>query len=1011
MSGKPAVQGHFAKPTGNLNLPTASGNQKLAQTLKAPIASAHKPTVKNQADNQQKSLTPLKNKAEQVTPKKVVSNLSPSPTKKPIVETKKDNSAQIGPSSKIAKGKAEVKPHQSGISKSLNVDQFSKAKQAETEDNEIESNHVEYNSANYANVVPVTDLQVTNEEELQKQQEDKVEQLPVQEVPVEEPVETEVPKVAQNDTKRDSFELDINVDKANQDLEEFDMIMQESGGRKISAIKPEHFKSFTDVFNQKKVNEIAIDQNKLEQLSFDTRPSPVASFAPKQFEMEKDNSALVNEDLSTEMQPPTPVSVDFHINVIPDPDFKISMTTSTRNHVAGRKESEDVLKASQLKQQSLAFRKRVEDAYQNAPDDVKEHIRIWINQVVENLLKNFEPPQTQETDENSMLLARYMNKDFQAKIKSRNKPNRQNPENSILNNASFSRGNITNLSNVSKDYSANPTTLNRKRNTVLETTSTVLEMMSDIDIVVKRNGSLDNGSNEKGGVSVEIGESSPKTSPDPMKSETHIKNQVRKDLNGDRQSKLDMFNAIQEEPVRRVSEAEAAENLRLVESMTKEKRESQNGHSKMAKLMQQVIVGSEMIEERLSPFKGDFVKLHPISDLKDDQEKPQFSSKKLISTQVIPIDNPSRSFVFNNCYKINQFKIEHKKTINRQFSSVMAFSQHHKKPSLSIQSGLSKYVKMKEAVDLKIPEPRRASQKQERVSSSQDNNVFGGLKFDNKMKTERDIGKAKRMTNYPSISPDVIRSSMNVEQANGIISLGRTSVLDFGNSPPAQFANICKKIIIYESKLEQLKESLFANDTELFPKIINNYGFKENKKYKFVSFGKFIKSIGFQISDVSLARLQLFIQEIYRRSEDEADTDDLLMIEFARFIMPKKQIDKIEARFNSQSFELGELVAIEDDELRIMKNLLLVFNKKIEDLIKIVMQTSKNQMDEMFQAGKGNSDVVSKDRIIGLLGQFGMPVQADHAYYVLRDFKSEEQGWFGKQSFEQFFKMKVWNND
>lgn len=613
---------------------------------------------------------------------------------------------------------------------------------------------------------------------------------------------------------------------------------------------------------------------------------------------------------------------------------KINQTRKIGNDVKTELDFQNTLSFSIKNQLSqISFRNLIDQKFNNSSVDVKTFVRSRIEAFIEDILRNFDFLNGIPEDESSVLLAKYTSKNFHANFRNRPQNLNTSQDSSFAQNTSHSRLNLT-RNNGHRNSSAKPVGQS-KRNTILERTGNILELMNDPNPNLSK--------------LLEISEEEKK-----LKFEGN-ENRFSKDVSEKVNNVLNNFILEEEIKGRDFQDFGTEKKLTsLIIFTQKINQKNKNQHISQ------------------NCFKFGQTKL--ICDFKAKNKPRQISE-------------PVKIFV-------NIFKEFSEKTKTR-FFELKDFDVIFQQEKTNINSPLTS-----EILD-------RTGQQRTYFFSQTGLSSNSAKMFHTKnIKAERQLATPDKDEFLPVSRNDRFRSSNNIDHS---VSPSKKNIGQFeAASPLGILASLCRKIIIYESKLEQLKESLFANNTRSVFGIIDNFGFKQNRILQFISFKKFIKVLGFQMNEKSLLQLTNFVKQVYKKQENGKNEHEIVFSEFVKFILPRKQVEQCELEIARTVFDLKGNQFIDETELRILKSIFLVFLKKLDDISRIVKSVEWSKVQLIFDAAKSEDSLISKDKIVGILGQFGMPVQSDHVFFVLRDFGVFDGFNLNENDFKAFFKMSAW---
>ena len=218
-----------------------------------------------------------------------------------------------------------------------------------------------------------------------------------------------------------------------------------------------------------------------------------------------------------------------------------------------------------------------------------------------------------------------------------------------------------------------------------------------------------------------------------------------------------------------------------------------------------------------------------------------------------------------------------------------------------------------------------------------------------------------------------------------------------------------KKMIIFSSKIEELKESLFNN-----PKfnIINIFGLYDEEncgELNMEDFMDFTADIGFKTTGKRMERLLIYL----KGSESQSGKKGLGLNEFLKLFFPfsmnsqsvhtlykKRQQDRREL---GNDFEEGKVI-IKENELTAMRAILNLLVKKIEDISNITSNFSGVNLDELFYIiTMGKKEEISWKVLDEFFEDNDLNFIEEDLVHVFRDFNCKNLTVISFSDFEGFF--------
>lgn len=631
------------------------------------------------------------------------------------------------------------------------------------------------------------------------------------------------------------------------------------------------------------------------------------------------------------------------------------------------------------------FQQSINSTFQKADSFVINFVQENIDKLITDLLNNLVDKATKEGDESAMLLAKYTNRNFKANLRKRPINLNTSVDNSFNNNnnTSFSKLNQSRNQNMTRESFTSPVQ-NRKKNSMLEKTTEVLEMMASKDINLKTLMNF---------VPVEktINDQNVSFPESPIKNET--------DVFITNEFKIDICEAGFNHESKNIQKSSKVVNI------------FENVETKIDAIEEKNANNQLMISEKQNSFK--------LLEMTSFGRTRSPISNGFQLSHCFKFLQSNSNFVFpkksSNLSENEKLSLKNTQSIKINYVVKNTLNYIQKKSKISFLKEKHTIKKVGLIMRQKKSPGKHNEIKSIRISSEDDisNILQNGA--------ESPIKRTSEFRNFNAnlkSTQNTRKTSTNISQNNHIITnigdrafspiyTARTS-LELPISFVSIFANICKKIIIYECKLEQLRDELFRENNKILDRISTQFCFKENKTVRFFSFKKFIKAIGYQISEKSLNQVTCFIKEIFNPENTPIDASEMTFLNFSKFLTPMNKVlnPNINAKINE--FEAENCSEVGEMDLRFLKNIFLVFLKKLDDISKIVKQTDDAIIGLIFEGVKNDCGIIDKAKIVSVLELFSTTVQPDHVMYVLRDFRIEGNEQISKEKFYQFFKMKTW---
>jgi hypothetical protein len=225
--------------------------------------------------------------------------------------------------------------------------------------------------------------------------------------------------------------------------------------------------------------------------------------------------------------------------------------------------------------------------------------------------------------------------------------------------------------------------------------------------------------------------------------------------------------------------------------------------------------------------------------------------------------------------------------------------------------------------------------------------------------------------------------------------------------------NLFKKILIYSTKLEELKNELFTNnpDFNLFG-IFKIYdedddGFLLNQQFE-----KLIIDIGFQLSGLQLDRLMCYLNNFLTKSKEKINIDNINFTNFTKLFFPSNkdssQIFHNLYKGSTKARKHDDLV-IKESEFHLMRQIVIIMLRKLDDISSLVQSLKSSDIDEAFKIVSMSKNVITWDCLTSFLENSGIKFIDEDLEHIFMNFRTKQFTTISYETFIDFLNHPIWN--
>ena len=651
----------------------------------------------------------------------------------------------------------------------------------------------------------------------------------------------------------------------------------------------------------------------------------------------------------------------------------------------GRKRRNDIQHTANQREKT-EFGKMIDQRFEKSALDTRIFVKSRLKMIIDSILRNIKEGQRSVNEEPAVdLLDKYTNTDFRSNFRSRNDLSLK-IQNASQSNFTASMMKLSTRFPRSVEANKSTSDYSRKRSKILETTTNLLDSYGDF--LSKKDGDQKEFAQEK-----------------PIESENKEQNDEPEVVF---KNKKVTSNVIESEDLR--SEKTSLKKLSSIKSMeaTELKKKSffnlKNDLIEMLDSQKKIHLATEKNSRKESD-KEIIIKHKTITNntlekvIEQESEKEITKIDKKFQNSYFKMFGQKHKDAFSNknklghCYTFEQKKMNqiNEKTNEQEIVDclrlllpkkdvVQKLSKEQSKKQLPIYNKSQDNVfyqkfSFSEAPSTKLISFKNDLNDQQMVHAS----------LSPKLKQKGIIKDQPRNSSFAISEVDYTNTSAHMRRGNSGLSAQLN--VEFSENPILRFATICKRITIYEAKLEQLKESLFSQNHKNLTLLITNYGNIDSGFLKFNSFKAFLKDLEVQLNEKNTMQLSQYIKDFFKVEQEITQSNELLLSEFGQFVLPRKQAQKFKIDYQNQSYKMHSSELIEVEEFSLMKKILLLTVKMVEDLGKLIRPIDEEMQTDFFDQIRQEDDAIDQKKILGLMQSSGSIIQPEHIGFVWRIFK------------------------
>lgn len=283
---------------------------------------------------------------------------------------------------------------------------------------------------------------------------------------------------------------------------------------------------------------------------------------------------------------------------------------------------------------------------------------------------------------------------------------------------------------------------------------------------------------------------------------------------------------------------------------------------------------------------------------------------------------------------------------------------------------------------------------------------------DKEFKDTNNIKQLKSIKTKDNLSANKSRSNLEILNLTSMLS-NKTAQ----NEVNIKLVHLFKKILIYGAKIEELKNTIFDNNPKFnLISIFELYDDNNDGLLVQDEFIDMILDIGFQVPEVQLQKIMLYLQASIKPSSK------LISVRFSQFLNLFYPLNldpsflynlyqtKQEQKKDTHLPKPPEELVIQEAEFHIMRQIVILLLRKIEDTTNLVDQLRDYRIEELFSAvTNGLKTDITWKILCDYLETNGIKFLDEDVFHIFRDFMSKNCAVITYQNFSDYFNQPLWD--
>ena len=269
--------------------------------------------------------------------------------------------------------------------------------------------------------------------------------------------------------------------------------------------------------------------------------------------------------------------------------------------------------------------------------------------------------------------------------------------------------------------------------------------------------------------------------------------------------------------------------------------------------------------------------------------------------------------------------------------------------------------------------------------------------------------------NSPTKNLEISTNRYNLKRDTSPLKLTPThSTASFITDKSTQLKNILKRIIIYTSKLEELKNDIYkANPSFNLVRLFNYYDSNKKGELSEDEFINILFDINLKIEDIKIKRILLYlngIDAVYK------DNNSITFSQFLKLLYPIRRDDEYlrdkfwESRkdfVTSSESDLRDIMS--ETDIYNIKQVIKLIVKKLEDIARVIRRFNEINAEELFNViVAGNGEYLTWDMLKEYLLENKIRFIESDLDFIFRDFTGEDCLKMKCEHFDAYFNQELW---
>ena len=224
-----------------------------------------------------------------------------------------------------------------------------------------------------------------------------------------------------------------------------------------------------------------------------------------------------------------------------------------------------------------------------------------------------------------------------------------------------------------------------------------------------------------------------------------------------------------------------------------------------------------------------------------------------------------------------------------------------------------------------------------------------------------------------------------------------------------------KKILIYSSKLEELKGELFGNNPRFnLMGIFKIYDEDEDGLLSKEQFERLVVDIGFQLNGLQLDRLMCYLNNFLTKTIEKINTENINFSDFTKLFFPMARDNSqlFNTYYGNQNFKKKKAVendlVIKESEFHLMRQIVIIMLRKLDDLSVIVRSLRNHDVSDIFKIVSNSMSNINWDILTDFLENSNIKFIDEDLEHVFRDFRSQKFAVINFETFKKFLQHPIW---